>query len=216
MLSTSLLLLSAALTTCTTSASPIATHEQLPFQPPVTRIGSTSQAEAQSSFVATLREQHDWMDLRLKDHITSLPEIRRVRFEDEAGQLREELVTEGEKSLLVLAGIKFMDVTEEDHDARAVELQGTHSASSTNKESHFPSQLAYVDHVQHLFSKVSLSRMKERLSQFSSFRTRYYRSAEGKRSQAWLLQTVKEIAALNSSLGITVKEFEHPWGQNSM
>jgi len=58
--------------------------------------------------------------------------------------------------------------------------------------------------------------MKTFLTKFSSFRNRYYRSSTGVESQQFLLATIKKIVASNPKLGITVDEFPHPWGQNSI
>jgi leucyl aminopeptidase len=56
--------------------------------------------------------------------------------------------------------------------------------------------------------------MKSFLTEFSSFRTRYYKSDTGKQSQAWLLSQIKEI--IKPHKGVSVKEFPHAWGQNSI
>lgn len=56
--------------------------------------------------------------------------------------------------------------------------------------------------------------MREFLTKFTAFRTRYYKSQTGKESQRFLLGTLKEIARDHS--GIKFSEFEHPWGQNSI
>lgn len=174
---------------------------QVTLQPPA--------APGRETFADTLRAEHASLDLRLKDHMTSLPERRRVRFVDpDTGTLREEDITEGEKSLLVLANIQFMDITEEEDS----DLQYSDAAAAST----FPTQLAYVGKLEGLFSNISLDRMESRLRDFTSFRTRYYRSSEGRHSQAWLLKTIHDIVANGPDLGISVREFEHPWGQNSI
>ncbi|KPV74874.1 uncharacterized protein RHOBADRAFT_15433 [Rhodotorula graminis WP1] len=58
--------------------------------------------------------------------------------------------------------------------------------------------------------------MRDFLESFTGFRTRYYRSDTGKQSQQFLLGQVRQVAASDKSLGITVREFAHPWGQNSI
>lgn len=65
-----------------------------------------------------------------------------------------------------------------------------------------------------LFADISLDRMRKRLAKFTSFRTRYYRSSTGRDSQQWLLAEIKRVAAGGSS--ISVSEFEHSWGQNTI
>jgi leucyl aminopeptidase len=58
--------------------------------------------------------------------------------------------------------------------------------------------------------------MKTFLTAFTGFRTRYYRSDDGKRSQNFLLGQISQIANSNKDLKIKIKEFPHPWGQNSI
>jgi leucyl aminopeptidase len=81
----------------------------------------------------------------------------------------------------------------------------------------FPDTLASsASELAPFFKDISTSRMKERLTTFSGFRTRYYRSADGKRSQQWLLDQVREVAKRSKAAKITVEEFKHDWGQNSI
>lgn len=57
--------------------------------------------------------------------------------------------------------------------------------------------------------------MKETLEKFTSFHTRYYRSDTGKKSQEWLLETIK-AATDNYRYNLTVEEFKHSWPQSSI
>ncbi|CAD6588728.1 MAG: Leucine aminopeptidase 1, partial [Tremellales sp. Tagirdzhanova-0007] len=65
-----------------------------------------------------------------------------------------------------------------------------------------------------VFQSLNTDSMKQFLSKFSSFRTRYYRSDTGKQSQAWLKSQIEAIAKHHPKM--TVKDFPHPWGQNSI
>jgi leucyl aminopeptidase len=56
--------------------------------------------------------------------------------------------------------------------------------------------------------------MRTFLTQFTSFRTRYYRSEDGKKSQRWLKEQLEKVVSKRED--ITVKEFPHPWGQSSI
>ncbi|KDE09211.1 hypothetical protein MVLG_00533 [Microbotryum lychnidis-dioicae p1A1 Lamole] len=147
---------------------------------------------------------------RLDQHIASLPEKRLVQLADDAQPIE---VTEGEKSILVMKGIRFVDVTEEDPAlvaAAQVAIAGQDA---------FPTKLSYsVKQAQPLFDTISLERMKTFLTRFSGFHTRYYRSSTGKQSQEFLLNHVKEIIKSNPKIAdsISVKEFPHSWGQNSI
>ncbi|ORY56546.1 hypothetical protein BCR35DRAFT_284118 [Leucosporidium creatinivorum] len=139
---------------------------------------------------------------QLEQHIARFPETRRVRLEDNAEPLE---ITEGEKALLVLQGKRFIDVTEEE------------SLLLLQEKQTFPSKLTYTSKaLDFLFQDIDLKEMKTFLTAFSSFRTRYYRSETGKQSQQFLLKTLKDIAKTNPKLPITITEFPHPWGQNSI
>ena len=63
------------------------------------------------------------------------------------------------------------------------------------------------------FSRLVIA-LKWRQRLIPSFRNRYYRADSGKQSQQFLLSTLKSIATSHS--GVTIKEFPHPWGQNSI
>lgn len=180
---------------------PLHNQPQIAFQALISQ-------DVDKAFVESLRSQHAWIDLRLQEHIESLPEARRIRFQDKAGELHDYVITEGEKSLLALAGIQYSDVTEQP----AIDTV----PATLEQANAFPTTLSHVGKLGHLFGNISLSRMQTRLEEFSGFRTRYYRSAEGKRSQAWLLRTIQDIVAASSRTDVTVTEFEHSWGQNSM
>jgi leucyl aminopeptidase len=81
----------------------------------------------------------------------------------------------------------------------------------------YPAAVKYsVDKLEPYYKKISIPKMKAFLTKFSSFRNRYYRSSTGVESQQFLLATIRKIVGANPKLGITVEEFEHPWGQNSI
>lgn len=148
--------------------------------------------------VAALSQEHL---VRLSEHVRSLPDIRTIRFA--SGEEIE--MTEGEKSLLTLQSIRYMDVTDEE------------TYFTTQAKQSFPANVTYsANKLQSLFDHLSQSRAKEFLTKFSSYYTRYYRSPTGASSQKFLLQCLTEIAASNPKLNVTIVEFEHAWGQNSI
>lgn len=123
---------------------------------------------------------------QLLHHLSSLPEQRWVSFsEDPADRV---LITEGQKALLVYAGVRFIDVTDEVAGLTA------ERASFSPKED-WPKKYTYgVKELEdRLFSHIDKERMLGYLKKFTNFRTRYYRSETGKQSQKWLLDTVKEV-----------------------
>jgi len=60
--------------------------------------------------------------------------------------------------------------------------------------------------------------MREFLTTFSGFRTRYYKSASGRESSKWLLDHLSFIAtgADTNKVVVTVESFAHSWGQSSV
>ena len=100
--------------------------------------------------------------------------------------------------------IRFIDVTDED--------------SSIYDYVHLdklPKDLQYnATTLEPFFADIDIDKMKQFLTKFTSFRTRYYRSETGKQSQQFLLSTIKSIIAKSKHVSVT--EFPHPWGQNSI
>ena len=93
----------------------------------------------------------------------------------------------------------------------------------------YPTPGNYSKEIKAIHETLDIDHMKQFLTKFTrsvssplncdavlivSFRTRYYRSETGKQSQQFLLATVKK--AIGSRQDVTVEEFEHPWGQNSI
>jgi leucyl aminopeptidase len=112
-------------------------------------------------------------------------------------------------------GVRFFDVT--DHiDSNGQDMLLAHSLlrTSEKKSSSFPSKLSYQHEVGKVHSNISQSGPRANIAAFTSFTNRYYKSGSGRQSQQWLLAKIKEIASVDD--GITVEEFEHPWGQNSI
>jgi len=65
-------------------------------------------------------------------HIKSLPELRRVRFEGQNGELETHDIPEGFKSWLVYNGIRFEDVTDELDNLLMQERRCLFTASSVS------------------------------------------------------------------------------------
>ncbi|TEB35495.1 peptidase [Coprinellus micaceus] len=119
-------------------------------------------------------------------------------------------MSELEKIKLKAKGVNFLDIT----DAQDLGLQ-----FKALRTSSFPSPNA-ADKVEPILKTLSTKGPEENLKKFSSFRTRYYRSDTGRESQQWLLSKISEVTADNASKSlrklISVKEFPHSWGQNSI
>ncbi|GAA5975472.1 hypothetical protein JCM11641_004277 [Rhodosporidiobolus odoratus] len=178
------------------SALPLVDSAQLTFASP-----SASLADQTGNLVSalTLDDQQ-----RLREWIAALPEKRLVKLDEDALPVE---ITEGEKSLLTLAGKRFIDVTDDKEQL---------TVAVADKKP-YPSKLAYgTSDLQPLFDHISLAKMRKFLTSFTGFRTRHYRSDTGKQSQQFLFGQIKQIAKKNKDLKLKISEFEHPWGQNSI
>ncbi|KAJ8523501.1 hypothetical protein ONZ45_g16 [Pleurotus djamor] len=137
-----------------------------------------------------------------------LAEQRLVQLEGQAPQW----VSEMDKIRLKAKGISFFDITD-------TQDLGHTAASRLQIKPSFPSPNA-TDQVKPVLKTLSTEGPKSNLKQFTSFRTRYYRSDTGKESQKWLLGQISEITAKWSSSSlrkkISISEFLHSWGQNSL
>ncbi len=65
-----------------------------------------------------------------------------------------------------------------------------------------------------MFKSISEDGPRKHLEKFTSFHTRYYKSETGRQSQAWLFKTITDLVKPYDF--VSVKEFPHPWGQNSI
>jgi len=74
--------------------------------------------------------------------------------------------------------------------------------------------------VESVIKELSIDGPVENLQKFTSFRTRHYRSQTGRESQKWLtqkiLETTDKFAAKDLHSLISVTEFPHSWGQNTI
>ena len=118
--------------------------------------------------------------------------------------------TELGKQLLWYRGIHFMDVTNTPQlgQLNAVRLQ------ANNRSTQFPAKVEHKRQLKQVFKHISQDGPRKHLEQFTSFHTRYYKSETGRQSQAWLFKTVSDL--VKDVDYITVEEFPHPWGQNSI
>ncbi|OJJ95862.1 hypothetical protein ASPACDRAFT_81620 [Aspergillus aculeatus ATCC 16872] len=120
-------------------------------------------------------------------------------------------VTEEEKWDLKLDGVNFIDITAERNT-------GFYPTLNAGSYVHYPVQMEHSEEVAPLLRNLSKDNMEKNLEHFTSFHTRYYRSATGVESATWLynqvLDVIKETGA--SKHGATVEQFSHPWGQFSI
>jgi len=121
-------------------------------------------------------------------------------------------MTELDKIRAKAQDINFFDITET-YD------QGSTEYWRPKKEYNYPTPNA-TDVVYPVIKTLNIENLETNLKKFTSFRTRYYRSDTGKESQKWLKNKISEITAEYTSAGlrslITINEFPHPWGQNTI
>ncbi|KAF8141831.1 hypothetical protein EV363DRAFT_1468042 [Boletus edulis] len=122
------------------------------------------------------------------------------------------VMTELEKMEAKANGIKFFDITDTPYleAFSLLRTQGTISYASPR----------LYEQVTKVIETLSTAGPRENLEKFTSFYTRDYRSETGKQSQQWLLSKVKQVTDENASPSlrpyITIEEFEHTWGQNTI
>ncbi|KAJ7499095.1 peptidase [Mycena latifolia] len=135
-----------------------------------------------------------------------LSALRLIEMEGQSPVFWSEL----EKIQAKARGIKFFDIT----DARDL---GT--VPRLQVKASFPSPNA-TEKVKRIIKTLSTEGPTANLRTFSNFRTRHYRSDTGKQSQVWLKKTITEITSEWASKSlqdrISIAEFPHSWGQNSI
>lgn len=101
-------------------ASPVAlaNADQIVYAP--TEAAPVALVSLESVAVQALSESHQ---SQLREHIASLPQARKLRLDDGV----EISITEGEKALLSLQSIKYMDVTDEVVTGLAIQDKGKRS-----------------------------------------------------------------------------------------
>ena len=92
------------------------------------------------------------------------------------------------------------------------------SAANQKTTVTYPPKAAYYDRVAPLLKELSKENMRKHLETFTAFHTRYYKSAYGAQSSAWLLDQVNKTVHKSGAgkYGAHVEAFKHPWGQNSI
>ncbi|GJN90747.1 hypothetical protein Rhopal_003761-T1 [Rhodotorula paludigena] len=184
------------------TALPFVHQQQQPAQLAFSATPSDSIAAVHADLAAAAQQLPAEQLAELDEWIAALPQRRKVQLAEGDEPLD---ISEGEKALLVLAGKRFVDVTDD-----------VLTTSVATKEA-FPAKLTYqTAQLQPLFDRLSQKDMSKFLESFTAFRTRHYRSDTGKQSQQFLLGQVRQVAASNKDVHVTVREFKHEWVQNSI
>ncbi|KZS97501.1 peptidase [Sistotremastrum niveocremeum HHB9708] len=124
-------------------------------------------------------------------------------------------VSEWEKIKFKESGINFMDIT----DTQDLGFSLFSGDSKRLSAVTYPSPNSTVL-VKKVIKSLSTEGPLENLQKFTSFTNRHYRSETGKQSQKWLLSKVdsltKEYAPDSLLPFVSITEFPHKWGQNSI
>ncbi|SPO21301.1 related to bacterial leucyl aminopeptidase precursor [Ustilago trichophora] len=149
---------------------------------------------------------------------SSFKDLFSARLVQTAADQEPYWTTELGKQLLWYRGVHFMDLTDTPtlgqlNAARAA-VSGSKSLLSGDKK--FPSEVKHKKQLkEEVFKSISQDGPRKHLEKFTSFHTRYYKSETGRQSQAWLFKTVSDLVKDHSDF-VSVEEFPHPWGQNSI
>lgn len=122
-------------------------------------------------------------------------------------------ILEEDKDALRRLGIKFFDVT--DHQDLGQKNKALSVTSKKHKKSPFPKKLKNGKLVESYIGELSPANMQTNLALLTSFHSRYYKSKYGAASGEFLFNLVQNITAVHNET-ISVKQFEHPWGQHSV
>ncbi|KAJ3313132.1 Leucine aminopeptidase 1 [Blyttiomyces sp. JEL0837] len=125
-------------------------------------------------------------------------------------QYESRWMTEGDILDLIRTEQKFMDITDQDLESL--------SSLVAPKKYDPPAKPAFQKYVEKYSANISQASLKSWLTEFTSFKTRYYQSTYGAESAQWLYDQAVDIAKLadDSSVKVTVKKFEHPFPQFSV
>ncbi|KAH9908201.1 Zn-dependent exopeptidase [Xylariomycetidae sp. FL2044] len=134
-------------------------------------------------------------------------------FTIELGPGVTQVVTEEEKWALKREGKTFIDITNHPNLA-----SGAHAANAAKFAAvRYPSRMAQTAAVNGLIAQLSASNLETRLTTFSGFQNRYYRSTYGRQASDWLLAEIAEIVdASGASAAISLEPFSHSFTQQSI
>lgn len=122
----------------------------------------------------------------------------------------QQLLTDDQILDLKRQGINFLDITDHQHESHAAGgLSPLVSRNST-----YPLEVRERELFEKLEPKLSAAELKLKLTQFTSFFTRYARSQSGLDSSMWLYNKVNDLVGDRSD--VEVRLFDHNWLQKSL
>lgn len=140
------------------------------------------------------------------DEIDETPVLLRIADSVQESGYREEWAIESDKIKLLRENVKFMDITTS-QDMYAAE-------GKKSKKALYPTEPVNNMTLIPMMAEIDQIGMRLNLLNLTKFKTRYYKSEFGHNASVWLQELVVNITASNPS--ITVTNFSHPWGQDSI
>lgn len=118
-------------------------------------------------------------------------------------------ITEDQRWALKREGLQFFDITHTPHLGQDIQ---------TDSVVIFPNHTVHGKTLRPLLHGIETINMRKNLEAFTSFHTRYYKSASGAESSRWLFDLVNQTLANAGAhkYNATIRRFEHPWGQHSI
>ncbi|KLO12837.1 peptidase [Schizopora paradoxa] len=164
------------------------------------------------TFASVITTNDDQLFAEYRNHPGFNLDLNELRLVQTSTADRPVWMTELQKIQTKAQGINVMDITE------TPDLGSFALLRSSNKLSYPAPNATKV--VKHVIKNLTTDGMRANLKEFTGFTTRYYRSDSGKQSQHWLLSKIAEITAAEAAANvrdlISISEFPHPWGQNSI
>jgi len=138
-------------------------------------------------------------------------DLRLIQFSEDTPAV---WMTEREIEELYILGTKFMDIT----DYQELGLDVGANKDLWYWQPFIPIAPAFEDEVEPFIGNITTDLMEINLKEFTSFRTRYYKSSYGADSAKWLFKQVMETISTGDldAVDVSARKFLHKWDQPSI
>ncbi|KAG0236627.1 Leucine aminopeptidase 1 [Actinomortierella wolfii] len=119
-------------------------------------------------------------------------------------------MTESERLQLLRDKVKYMDIT----DAQELGQQRNHLLA---KKIPLPTKLRHQQQYAKYVDNLSPANMEVKLTRFTEFKTRYYKSQTGVDAAEWLYKQISDLIEESDTADVSVRRFKHDgWDQFSI
>ncbi|KXJ87517.1 hypothetical protein Micbo1qcDRAFT_124669 [Microdochium bolleyi] len=128
-------------------------------------------------------------------------------------------VTDDERWALKRAHIRFFDITDQGDELAVYSPPMSIASADTDGEmtiQAYPTAMTQTTAVRSLIAKYSVANVRSKLTTFSGFFNRYYRSTYGVQSAQWLFDQVQATITASGAQGVTVRKVTHTFSQFSV